>query len=245
MQTLEAATAARDSAPPAAAAAAVVCTDDHLGLGEADLWYQPFEQLRLPRTLRVPAEAGDAATIDAMLIAGADPDVPDSVGTTPLLLAVRCGHTQAVDSLIAGGASVNQIGAWDYSPLMYAAIFGHEDIAETLLECGADASLIDVRGETALEHAVGEGHIETAAVIKRLAPVRVAPAGPLRASAVQLSATWMALVGITRPWLTPAHGGVPTTGLEAQVCALRRDVAAALRARLVTIAHENTKRTEL
>ena len=141
-----------------------------------------------------------------------------------------------MDSLIAagGGADVNQQGAWDCSPLIYAAIWGHADLAETLLECGADASLIDVRGETALKHAVSEGQKETAAVIKRLAPVRVAPAGPLLASAVQLSATWMGLVGITRPWLTvQAGGGISTggevqTGLEMQVCALRRDLVAAL-----------------
>ena len=69
---------------------------DHLGLGDAELWYrcELVEQSRLPASLRIPAESGDAATIDEMLLAGADPNVHldlSHCGRLGALLANRIG----------------------------------------------------------------------------------------------------------------------------------------------------------
>ncbi|MGQ0643673.1 MAG: ankyrin repeat domain-containing protein [Gemmatimonadaceae bacterium] len=72
-------------------------------------------------------------------------------GLTPLLFAVRQGHTASVLSLIKAGADVNQVSAGDHtSPLLMAAINGHFDLAKKLLEHGADPKLASDAGATPL-----------------------------------------------------------------------------------------------
>ena len=86
---------------------------------------------------------------------------PDLVGSwgglTPLLHAVRQGHTEAALALVEGGADVNQQSeAGDRtSPLLMAAINGHFDLAILLIEWGADPDLASDAGATPL-HAVLE-----------------------------------------------------------------------------------------
>ncbi len=63
-------------------------------------------------------------------------------GLSPLLHAVRQGHTEAALALLEGGADINQVSAGDKtSPLLMAAINGHFDLVLNLLERGADPNL--------------------------------------------------------------------------------------------------------
>ena len=72
-------------------------------------------------------------------------------GLTPLLHAVRQGHTDAVLALLAGGADINQPSAGDHTtPLLMAAVNGQFDLATILLERGADPNLASQAGTTAL-----------------------------------------------------------------------------------------------
>ncbi|HEX2139177.1 MAG TPA: ankyrin repeat domain-containing protein, partial [Woeseiaceae bacterium] len=60
-------------------------------------------------------------------------------GLTPLLHAIRQGHTESVLTLLDGGADIDQPSAGDRtSPLLMAAVNGQYDLALLLLERGAD-----------------------------------------------------------------------------------------------------------
>ncbi|MEZ4415886.1 MAG: ankyrin repeat domain-containing protein [Gemmatimonadota bacterium] len=72
-------------------------------------------------------------------------------GLTPLLHAVRQGHTDAVLALLEGGADINQPSEGDHtSPLLMAAINGQFDLSLLLLGRGADPNLASTAGATPL-----------------------------------------------------------------------------------------------
>ncbi len=72
-------------------------------------------------------------------------------GLTPLLHAVRQGHTEVALTLLAGGADINQPSAGDQTtPLLMAAVNGQFDLAAVLLERGADPNLASQAGTTPL-----------------------------------------------------------------------------------------------
>ena len=68
-------------------------------------------------------------------------------GLTPLLHAVRQGHTAAVLALLEGGADIDQPSGGDQTtPLLMAAVNGQFDLAMVLLERGADPNLTSTAG---------------------------------------------------------------------------------------------------
>ena len=68
-------------------------------------------------------------------------------GLTPLLHAVRQGHTAAVLALLEGGADIDQPSGGDQTtPLLMAAVNGQFDLAMLLLERGADPNLTSTAG---------------------------------------------------------------------------------------------------
>ena len=72
-------------------------------------------------------------------------------GLTPLLHAVRQGHTEVALALLAAGADIDQPSAGDQTtPLLMAAVNGQFDLAAALLERGADPNLASQAGTTPL-----------------------------------------------------------------------------------------------
>ena len=72
-------------------------------------------------------------------------------GLTPLLFAVRQGHTEAVRTLLDAGADIDQRGAGDdTTPLLAAVVNGHFDLALMLLSRGADPNLASGAGAAPL-----------------------------------------------------------------------------------------------
>ncbi len=68
-------------------------------------------------------------------------------GLTPLLHAVRQGHTAAVLALLEGGADIDQPSGGDQTtPLLMATVNGQFDLAMLLLERGADPNLTSTAG---------------------------------------------------------------------------------------------------
>jgi ankyrin repeat protein len=71
--------------------------------------------------MHVPAERGDVAALETMLICGFDPNAKDNEGVTPLHRAAMAGSTEAVRVLLAHGASVNALdGMFSATPLVWA-----------------------------------------------------------------------------------------------------------------------------
>ena len=116
--------------------------------------------------LHTAALRGDRAEIPRLLKEGAVVDARDADGRTPLLLAVRAGHSDIARMLLEAGADVDARGAtMQITPLMVAAQRGDVDSVALLLEKGADPNAVSKNGAGALARAVVADTIETATML--------------------------------------------------------------------------------
>ena len=121
---------------------------------------------------------GNNEIVNMMIRFGADKEVRDDWGMTPLQKAAREGHTEIVNLLVNAGADITKekdfvVG----TPLHLAAQKGHTEIVKVLLDVGVDISREiggmfipvcerfykdwqDDDGATPLHLAAKEGHIE-------------------------------------------------------------------------------------
>lgn len=100
-------------------------------------------------------DAGSA--VDLLLARGADPNVADQKGLTPLHLAARRADVGLVDRLLRAGAKTTAIAAGidGMSPLGAAVSAGATDVVARLLEAGADPAIaMTGYGSNALQEAV-------------------------------------------------------------------------------------------
>jgi NAD(P)-dependent dehydrogenase (short-subunit alcohol dehydrogenase family) len=96
--------------------------------------------------------AGDLASVEALLSAGADPNVKEpSGGSSPLITASMFGRTAEATALIEAGANVNQRNDDGSTALITAAFMAHPDIVQALLDAGADKEIRNNAGSTALD----------------------------------------------------------------------------------------------
>jgi ankyrin repeat protein len=110
-----------------------------------------------PAVPGAPGSAGDrrasAPALDERQQAGLPPErvaQEPMGGLTPLLYAVREGHSEAARALLDSGVNINAVSADKTSPLMMAIINGHFDLAMDLLERGADPKIATMAGGTPL-----------------------------------------------------------------------------------------------
>ncbi len=86
----------------------------------------------------------DKAMIQLLLDAGADPNLPDKEGRTPLMFAAEKGKRFIVDLLLDNGAKVDQRDKKGQTALWHAALNGKSKTCQALLAAGADPGAIDV-----------------------------------------------------------------------------------------------------
>ena len=92
-------------------------------------------------------------TLSTLLDHGADVNVRDGAGLTPLWLALKTGNEAVVQLILNHGADVNMAsGPSGFSPLMEAVAMGQSSIVKILLEKGANVHT-EKNGLTALEMA--------------------------------------------------------------------------------------------
>lgn len=82
--------------------------------------------------------SGRVDSVDWLLDHGADLEIADANGWTPLIQAVWCQHVEASIRLLARGADPNAKTAAGHTALMYVAWAPRSDLAEALLRRGAD-----------------------------------------------------------------------------------------------------------
>ena len=113
-----------------------------------------------------------------MINAGADVNIPDKDGVTPLQTAIgrafKGDYRKIIEKLISAGADVNGLGTSldDETPLQRAVEGGYNDIAEQLLLAGADVNApTPWTGSTALQAAKLKGHSELVKKLKEAGAV--------------------------------------------------------------------------
>lgn len=118
-------------------------------------------------TLTDAAAAGNAATVGALLEAGADPDYSPTAAY-PLIAAAGRGHLEIVDMLIVAGASANMMDQAGRTPLMSAAAGGHLEVVRRLLRAVAKPKAKNRAGLSAVVCAAEMGHRD---IVELLAPL--------------------------------------------------------------------------
>jgi ankyrin repeat protein len=127
------------------------------------------KQTRLHRA----AKEGFRTVAECLLLHGANPNVVDSVGLTPLDWAAKRGHRACAALLILRGADVNRgVRLSGRTPLLEVA-GGYGDrqdprrveIVEMLLGAGADVNVANRFGTTPLHQATSYGRLEIVALL--------------------------------------------------------------------------------
>lgn len=84
--------------------------------------------------------------VRALLRAGADPNLANREGVTPLMVAAYKGDWPSMDALLEAGSRLEDRDARGFSALMHALAFDNDMVAIALLKAGADPLAADVSG---------------------------------------------------------------------------------------------------
>jgi ankyrin repeat protein len=141
------------------------------------------------------AKAGDLAAVKMLLDKGADPNLPNKTGVTPLMAAAGVGsrdndtrgryktESDAIETaklLLAKGADVNSIEDRGQTAMHGAAFWGWNNLVQFLAEHGEKLDVKDKRNFTPIDSAMGRAggngfggnrvdvHQDTADLLKKL-----------------------------------------------------------------------------
>jgi len=112
------------------------------------------------KLLMEACEKGRTGVVESLLDRGADVNITDVEGRTPLMLAAFRGRTPVMRLLLDRSADPNAADNKGYTALMMAAFKGHPAATELLIDRGADVNAGSHKGGTALIRAASAGHLE-------------------------------------------------------------------------------------
>ncbi|MDR6710128.1 MULTISPECIES: ankyrin repeat domain-containing protein [unclassified Novosphingobium] len=103
--------------------------------------------------LHIVTARRDTTWISFLLGKGADPNIRDAKGQTPLVVAANLGFVEGMELLITGGARVDEPNSTGETPLISAV--HRRDIAmmRVLLKAGASPDRADSSGRSARDYA--------------------------------------------------------------------------------------------
>jgi ankyrin repeat protein len=114
--------------------------------------------------LHIAAQRSDFSTSKLLLEKGAEADLRNDEGITPIYLAARSSQT-LVDLLISKGANVNATAINGMTPLHMGVSAGNTQVVKTLIESGADVEKANNQGLTALHIAARVGCTSVAEIL--------------------------------------------------------------------------------
>ena len=109
---------------------------------------------------------GNSKIMRHLLDRGADPDIGNLLGITPLHYGAHYGQTSICRLLIKNGASTNQQDVDGLTPMMVSAQGGRLEIVRLLLDAGADIDLRDRNKKTALDLAQAQKQYRVAKLLR-------------------------------------------------------------------------------
>ncbi|WP_231621612.1 ankyrin repeat domain-containing protein [Sphingomonas sp. 37zxx] len=129
--------------------------------------------------LHIVAKRSDATYLRFLLQKGANPNMTDERGNTPMMLAVENGFSEGIDALKTYKADPNIANHSGETPLIRAVQMRRFEIVRDLLAAGADPDQTDViAGLSAREYAVRDARSPAITKLLADAPKRArAPAG--------------------------------------------------------------------
>ena len=104
--------------------------------------------------LHILVRGRDYNWLTFLLARRARPDIGNSDGTTPLMMAAQIGWREGAELLLARGANANASNSRGETPLMYAVQRNDLPMVRLLLSRGADPNQTDnVSGNSAIDYA--------------------------------------------------------------------------------------------
>jgi len=107
--------------------------------------------------LHIAVNRRDVPWINFLAGQGANANLADNHGVTPLMRAVQLGFDEGVDALVRAGARVDEANTAGETPLISAVHRRDMALMRTLLEAGADPDRVDNSGRSARDYAGLEG----------------------------------------------------------------------------------------
>jgi ankyrin repeat protein len=107
--------------------------------------------------LHVVTARRDLTWMQFLVAHGANVNVRDAKGTTPLVTAANLGFLEGVDFLIASGARVDEPNNTGETPIISAVHRRDIGLVRTLLKAGANPDRPDNSGRSARDYAMLEG----------------------------------------------------------------------------------------
>jgi ankyrin repeat protein len=107
--------------------------------------------------LHTVVEQRNTSWLNYLLSKGADPNLADNRGMTPLLLACRSSYIAGVQALVKAGARIDEANVAGETPLISAVHARNTELMRVLLTAGANPDRPDATGRTARDYAKLEG----------------------------------------------------------------------------------------
>lgn len=112
---------------------------------------------------------------------GANVDLRNDSGMSPLVMACRSGCLPVVIALLQCGADINASDAFGRTPLSHCVHARQPNLVKFMLHAGGNRDLADVQGRLPLEYAQEEGHREVIEALRMFQYVDVRTSGELMA----------------------------------------------------------------
>ncbi|MHC4540586.1 MAG: ankyrin repeat domain-containing protein [Planctomycetota bacterium] len=135
-----------------------------------DAW-SPFHAKRIANATEADSKREDTETkrtqlVEALISEGADVNVGDKRGETPLHYAAQRRYRHVAKLLIADGAQINASSNSGETPLHCATRWGYSDVVELLIANGANVNLPTKHGSNALAIAKEMGYQELSSLLR-------------------------------------------------------------------------------